>query len=252
MSVTYEDGKWSKPYYDCGGGNIWMLTYTVPFFGFANGSYFFKGTSGIDIDLRRVDIDQCPSRPGSTELNIFAASDKCKKRTTEQGQDSEYAVAGAFECLQCAEGCESCEDSRPCVLALNWAVVRAASPVLLRVIVLGAFFIYCTTIVSYFKPRVFTCTLRLWLRELGFSLTYGALMFKTWRISVIFRVRSAKAVKITDVELLQRVGAVAGLFGVLLAVRTLVDPPPVIVGRTADDLKAFLCRTDWWDHCFTV
>ncbi|KAK3914081.1 putative G-protein coupled receptor 158, partial [Frankliniella fusca] len=330
LSVTYEDGKWSKPYYDCGGGNIWMLTYTVPFFGFANGSYFFKGTSGIDIDLRRVDIDQCPSRPGSTELNIFAASDKCKKRTTEcvaikglgfrrgsyhcvcrkgfyfpdtkatrrafngshieeeyekmqlQGQDSEYAVAGAFECLQCAEGCESCEDSRPCVLALNWAVrtallvlscaiicclpavllftwkyqhvkvVRAASPVLLRVIVLGAFFIYCTTIVSYFKPRVFTCTLRLWLRELGFSLTYGALMFKTWRISVIFRVRSAKAVKITDVELLQRVGAVAGLFGVLLAVRTLVDPPPVIVGRTADDLKAFLCRTDWWDHCFTV
>ena len=72
------------------------------------------------------------------------------------------------------------------------------------------------------------------------------------RISVIFRVRSAKAVKITDVELMQRVGAVAGLFSVLLAVRTLVDPPPVIVGRTADDLKAYLCRTDWWDHCFTV
>ncbi|KAK3918437.1 SsrA-binding protein [Frankliniella fusca] len=42
LAVTYEDGKWSKPYYDCGGGNIWMLTYTVPFFGFANGSYYFK------------------------------------------------------------------------------------------------------------------------------------------------------------------------------------------------------------------
>ncbi|KAL1462238.1 hypothetical protein WDU94_014090 [Cyamophila willieti] len=44
LSVNYEDGKWSKPYYDCGGGNIWMLTYTVPFFGFhsANNSYFFK------------------------------------------------------------------------------------------------------------------------------------------------------------------------------------------------------------------
>ncbi|KOX73429.1 hypothetical protein WN51_14475 [Melipona quadrifasciata] len=43
----------------------------------------FKGTSGIDIDLRRLDIDQCPLPPGSTQLNIFAASDKCKKRTTE-------------------------------------------------------------------------------------------------------------------------------------------------------------------------
>ncbi|KAJ8735907.1 hypothetical protein PYW07_007527 [Mythimna separata] len=83
LSVTYEDGKWSKPYYDCGGGNIWMLTYTVPFFGYSNGSYFFKGTSGIDIDLRRVDIDQCPIRSGSTQLNIFAGTDKCKKKTTE-------------------------------------------------------------------------------------------------------------------------------------------------------------------------
>lgn len=47
--------------------------------------YFFccRGTSGIDIDLRRVDIDQCPLPEGSTQLNIFAASDKCKKNTTE-------------------------------------------------------------------------------------------------------------------------------------------------------------------------
>jgi hypothetical protein len=42
LSVKYEDGRWSKPYYDCGGGNIWMLTYTVPFFGYDNGTYFFK------------------------------------------------------------------------------------------------------------------------------------------------------------------------------------------------------------------
>lgn len=42
LSVKYEDGRWSKPYYDCGGANIWMLTYTVPFFGYENGTYFFK------------------------------------------------------------------------------------------------------------------------------------------------------------------------------------------------------------------
>lgn len=44
---------------------------------------FFRGTSGIDIDLRRVDIDQCPLPPGSSHFNIFASSDKCKKETTE-------------------------------------------------------------------------------------------------------------------------------------------------------------------------
>ncbi|KAK9883008.1 hypothetical protein WA026_001221 [Henosepilachna vigintioctopunctata] len=41
------------------------------------------GTSGIDIDLRRVDIDQCPLPKGSTQISIFAASDKCKNKTTE-------------------------------------------------------------------------------------------------------------------------------------------------------------------------
>ncbi|XP_015113289.1 probable G-protein coupled receptor CG31760 [Diachasma alloeum] len=329
LTVRYEDGRWSKPYYDCGGGNIWMLTYTVPFFGYANDSYFFKGTSGIDIDLRRVDIDQCPVPLGSSAINIFAASDKCKKRTTEciaipglgfrrgsyrcvckrgfyypdtksseryyngtvieeefeklmVGEESQYSLDGIFECLPCAEGCESCEDGSPCVVSLNWLmrtailileccviaclpavilftwkfgnvkVVKAASPVLLRVILLGAFFIYCTTIVMYPRPNVVTCTVRVWLREIGFSLTYGALMLKTWRISVIFRVRSAKAVKITDMNLLKRLGIIVTIFSVFLGIRTVVAPPVVIVGRTADDLKAYLCQTNWWDHSFTT
>ncbi|KAG8316793.1 hypothetical protein J6590_041213 [Homalodisca vitripennis] len=329
LSVRYEDGKWSKPYYDCGGGNIWMLTYTVPFFGYANNSYFFKGTSGIDIDLRRVDIDQCPLPAGSTQLNIFAASDKCKNRTTEcvalpglgfrrgsykcvckrgfyypdtkaahryyngtvieeeyeklmLGEENQYNNSEVFVCLPCAEGCEACLDGSPCVVSLNWVmrtailimscvficclpvvvlftwkygnvkVVRAASPVLLRVITLGAFFIYCTTIVMYPRPNIITCTLRVWLREIGFSLTYGALMLKTWRISVIFRVRSAKAVKITDLDLLKRLGVIVAIFSVFLMIRTLVAPPHVIIGRTADDLKAYLCHTDWWDHSFSM
>ncbi|CAB3374541.1 Hypothetical predicted protein [Cloeon dipterum] len=331
LAVTYEDGHWSKPYYDCGGANIWMLTYTVPFFGFdpKTGKYYFKGTSGIDIDLRRVDIDQCPLPMESSELNIFAATDKCKIETTEcvpvpglgfrrgsykcvcrrgfyypdvlsqnryfngtvieeeyekymMGEESRYTQASTFECLRCADGCDACIDASPCVLALNWAmrsavlglslvpvlclpvvvwftcryghvkVVRAASPVLLRVIALGAFLIYCTTIVMYPQPNMITCSLRVWLREIGFSLTYGALMLKTWRISVIFRVRSAKAVRITDMDLLKRLGFIVGAFAALLLMRTLVAPPPVVVAKSADDLKAFLCRTDWWDHSFSL
>ncbi|KAL0279151.1 UNVERIFIED_CONTAM: hypothetical protein PYX00_000765 [Menopon gallinae] len=186
-----------------------------------------------------------------------------------------------FECLPCAEGCESCVDKRPCIVSLNWVmrtiilvlsciiilflpvivfftwkygnvkVVRAASPVLLRFITLGAFFIYCTPIVMYPTPNLGTCTLRVWLREIGFSLTYGALMLKTWRISVIFHVRSAKPIRITDFDLLKRLGMIVGVFCVFLIIRTLVAPPVVITGRTADDLKAYLCRTDWWDHSFT-
>ncbi|XP_012227790.1 uncharacterized protein [Linepithema humile] len=306
LTVKYEDGRWSKPYYDCGGGNIWMLTYTVPFFGYVNDSYFFKGTSGIDIDLRRVDIDQCPLPAGSTQLNIFAASDKCKKRTTEciaipglgfrrgsyrcvckrgfyypdtksdkryyngtvieeeyeklmMGEKSQYAESGVFECLPCAEGCESCEDDSPCVVSLNW-LMRTAILILecciiacLPAVVLFTWkYGHVKTIVMYPRPNIITCTVRVWLREIGFSLTYGALMLKTWRISVIFRVKSAKAVKITDASLLKRLGIIVLTFSVFLSIRTLVAPPVVIVARTADDLKAYLCRTDWWDHSFTT
>lgn len=72
------------------------------------------------------------------------------------------------------------------------------------------------------------------------------------RISVVFRVRSAKAVKITDATLLKRLGIICLCVGIGLLVRTIVAPPVVIVGRTADDLKAFLCKADWWDHTFTT
>lgn len=63
--------------------------------------------------------------------------------------------------------------------------------------------------------------------------------------------RSAKAIKITDAALLKRLAIICGCIGIGLLVRTIVAPPLVIVGRTADDLKAYLCKTDWWDHTFT-
>jgi hypothetical protein len=64
-------------------------------------------------------------------------------------------------------------------------------------------------------------------------------------------VRSAKAIKITDASLIKKLGFLCGFVSVFLLIRTLVSPPDVIVGRTADNLKAFLCKTDWWDHTFT-
>ena len=101
-------------------------------------------------------------------------------------------------------------------------------------------FIICQTLVLYPRPHIITCTLRIWLREIGFALSYGALMLKTWRyrvvsltirnkyifrISVIFRVRSAKAVKITDMDLIKRLGAIVGMFILFLIIRTLMAPP---------------------------
>lgn len=37
-----------------------------------------------------------------------------------QGKNSTYNVNQKYECLPCAEGCDSCEDDSPCIAALNW------------------------------------------------------------------------------------------------------------------------------------
>jgi len=65
-------------------------------------------------------------------------------------------------------------------------------------------------------------------------------------------VRSAKVVKITDKDLLKRLGLMMAVVGLIMLIRTLVNPPYVIVGRTADNLKTDLCPTGWWDRFFSI
>lgn len=71
------------------------------------------------------------------------------------------------------------------------------------------------------------------------------------RIAVIFQVRSAKTVKITDTDLLKKLGIIVLVFSTFLTIRTLVAPPNIKVGITADNLKAYLCETNWWDRWFS-
>lgn len=88
------------------------------------------------------------------------------------------------------------------------------------------------------------------MSSLMFFLSY--ILSYVYRISVIFRVRSAKVVKITDKDLLKRLGLMMAVVGLIMLIRTLVDPPYVIVGRTADNLKTDLCPTGWWDRFFSI
>jgi len=57
--------------------------------------------------------------------------------------DNQYSDSAMFECLQCAEGCESCEDDRPCVVSLNW-VMRTA------ILILSCVIICCLPVVVLF------------------------------------------------------------------------------------------------------
>jgi G protein-coupled receptor 158 len=56
-------------------------------------------------------------------------------------------------------------------------------------------FLVLQTIVLYPRPNMLTCTLRIWLREIGFALSYGALMLKTWRWVIIIYTLIKKKIK---------------------------------------------------------
>lgn len=57
-----------------------------------------------------------PKRDSECARKISALSSKI------QGQESDYEDPSAFQCLKCAEGCESCEDGSPCIVTLNWVL----------------------------------------------------------------------------------------------------------------------------------
>ncbi|KAK6178317.1 hypothetical protein SNE40_013116 [Patella caerulea] len=86
-------------------------------------------------------------------------------------------------------------------------------------------------IVGFFEASVITCCMKFWFREIGFYISYGALLLKTWRISVVFRVRSAQRVKISDGDLIKRLFCMVVIIAAYLSARTVVGMPRVIQGR---------------------
>ena len=61
--------------------NKWAEQHVVDLDGCDKSSWHHcRGTSGLDIDLRVVDINQCHANTSS--FNIFGGTDKCKKETT--------------------------------------------------------------------------------------------------------------------------------------------------------------------------
>jgi G protein-coupled receptor 158 len=40
--ASLADGHWTNPYYDCGGGEIWMVTYSAPILKVKDGKAVFQ------------------------------------------------------------------------------------------------------------------------------------------------------------------------------------------------------------------
>ncbi|XP_074662488.1 metabotropic glycine receptor-like [Tubulanus polymorphus] len=75
IMASKDEGYWSLPYFDCRHGSTWLITYSVPFFGT---NKEFMGVVGVDIDLKKLDINQCANDGG-----LFANTHRCREETTQ-------------------------------------------------------------------------------------------------------------------------------------------------------------------------
>ncbi|XP_041497504.1 probable G-protein coupled receptor 158 [Microtus oregoni] len=145
--------KWSPPYLECENGSYkpgWLVTLSAAFYGLQpNLVPEFRGVMKVDINLQKVDIDQCSSD------GWFSGTHKCHLNNSEcmpikglgfvlgayqcvckagfyhprvfsvnnfqrRGPDHHFSGSTkdgseeAYVCLPCREGCPFCADDRPC------------------------------------------------------------------------------------------------------------------------------------------
>ncbi|XP_059475327.1 uncharacterized protein LOC132196585 [Neocloeon triangulifer] len=83
--------KWTRPYFDCGRSNKWLVSAVVPIAdlyprhtGFRHIEYpSYTAIAVLEMDFDRIDINQCPLGEGNKGPNRFADTARCKKDTTE-------------------------------------------------------------------------------------------------------------------------------------------------------------------------
>ncbi|XP_013395484.2 uncharacterized protein LOC106162679 [Lingula anatina] len=181
------NGHWTMPYFDCGGGDIWMVTFSAPFFHKnASNGLTFLGVTTIDIELTYIDINQCDNEEEKNHSSWFRNTHRCHKTTV--------------------------------------------------------------VFVEYPKATNISCIIRPWLRYLGFALTYGALLLKTYRIAAIFEVSKFKKIKLTDKLLLPRLIPIVAVSLIYLTAWTVAEQNRLIPLTTSSGLKFSTCLAGWWQH----
>ena len=87
-------------------------------------------------------------------------------------------------------------------------------------------------------------------RHMNKQINTKRLMLVLCRVALIFRVRSAQKLTLSDGVLLRRLGLLVLLYSAYLTVWTAMAPPDIEEARTSDDLKFTRCVENWFD--FTV
>ncbi|GIY66314.1 hypothetical protein CDAR_457871 [Caerostris darwini] len=187
-----------------------------------------------------------------------------------------------YVCKRCQPGCDVCEDDSPCLANYNWAfrislltisvicifltlllsfyvyryrklkVINVASPIFLCITLLGCVIMYCEMAAIFPVLSMYSCIATKWTRHMGFCLTYSALLLKTWRVSLTYRVKSAHKLKLTDKQLLQWLFPILLVMAIYLGTWTISSPPEAVYIEDWERLKFKQCDYNWWDHSLAI
>ncbi|XP_034935933.1 probable G-protein coupled receptor CG31760 isoform X2 [Chelonus insularis] len=187
-----------------------------------------------------------------------------------------------FKCTRCAPGCITCKGPEPCLAAYNWPfritlltfsifcsfcavllilyvykhrklkVFKVASPIFLSITLLGCAIMYLEMAAIFPVLDLYSCIATKWTRHLGFCISYTALLMKTWRVSLTYRVKSAHKVKLTDKQLLQWMVPILLVMLIYLSTWTLSAPPDAHVIADSQGLEFYQCDYNWWDHSLAI
>ncbi|XP_072319371.1 uncharacterized protein gpr179 isoform X2 [Eucyclogobius newberryi] len=193
-------------------------------------------------------------------------------------------------CLPCFPGCGRCQDGTPCRVQEDWLLrtavlcvqgvfmalifvsmmaayrhrrnkrIRASGLLLLEIILFGSLLLYFPVFIMYFRPSTFRCILLRWVRMLGFSIVYGTVTLKMYRVLKVFLSRTAQRVPYMSSLHLMRILAVmlmtVSWFLCAWTVGVLQNRDrniPVYTSTTTSDGQAFnLCYLDRWDYMMAV
>ncbi|XP_054461147.1 LOW QUALITY PROTEIN: probable G-protein coupled receptor 158 [Anoplopoma fimbria] len=193
-------------------------------------------------------------------------------------------------CLPCWPGCQSCQDGTPCWVQEAWLLrggvlavqgvfmllifvsmlvayrnrrnrrIRASGLLLLETILFGSLLLYFPVFIMYFKPSTFRCILLRWVRMLGFSIVYGTVTLKMYRVLKVFLSRTAQRVPyMSSLHLLRILGVMLMTVSWFLCAWTVGvlqnrdrNIPVFITTSTSDGQGFILCYLDRWDYMMAV
>ncbi|XP_060905145.1 metabotropic glycine receptor [Labrus mixtus] len=205
-------------------------------------------------------------------------------------EDSRVCYPNLPICLPCWPGCRSCQDGTPCRVQEAWLLratvlavqgvfmllifvsmlvayrhrrnrrIRASGLLLLETILFGSLLLYFPVFIMYFKPSTFRCILLRWVRMLGFSIVYGTVTLKMYRVLKVFLSRTAQRVPyMSSLHLLRILGVMLMAVSWFLCAWTVGvlqnrdrNIPVFITTSTSDGQGFNLCYLDRWDYMMAV